>query len=67
MTDKLRPYEESQEATPVEWIESGIACTEKDCPGEMMIRSPVTKHPQLRSLVRAYCGICQWRGWVSET
>jgi hypothetical protein len=63
---KLKAYDQHQKETvpgPEAPLPSGIACTESDCPGEMMIVQPEQKHPEL-PLRRALCGRCGWRGWV---
>lgn len=64
---KLKRYEDNmKQQAPVEvWVTpSGIACTEPKCTGEMMVKTPVEKHPELKDLRRAKCAECGWRGWV---
>ncbi len=63
----LRPYEEVQaERTPVTepLTPTGVACTELECDGEMGWLNPRQGHAQIRTLNRAYCMICGWRGWI---
>lgn len=46
---------------------SGVACTEKDCKGELMIQRPAIYQENRGSrtgLKRAICGVCGWMGWV---
>ena len=50
-----------QEKKPVS---SGVACSEVNCKGEMLIKAPEIKHPEIPTLKRAVCGKCGWRGWV---
>lgn len=63
---KLKKYETHQkEKIPKKkFLESGVACTEKKCKGEMMIGQPEVRHPEYPELRRASCGKCSWRGWV---
>ncbi|KKN84450.1 hypothetical protein LCGC14_0289120 [marine sediment metagenome] len=42
---------------------TGVACTERQCDGEMCWLMPPQKHPQLTELARAVCSECGWRGW----
>ena len=49
---------------PPKPVPSGIACSEKKCPGEMMWREPRVKHPEQPKLARADCAKCGWRGWA---
>ena len=62
---KLKSYKKNQELKTIKEAPrpSGIACTEPDCPGEMMIGQPDVNHPKL-DLKRAKCGVCGWLGWV---
>ena len=61
----LKSYDENQQSKTfvVAPKPSGVACAEKDCPGEMMIVQPEINHPEL-DLKRAVCNICFWKGWV---
>jgi hypothetical protein len=64
---KLKKYEDHQKKVlpePQAPSPSRVACTEKECEGEMMIWQPVKSHPELPQLRRASCGKCGWRGWV---
>ena len=45
-------------------VASDVSCDEKNCKGEMMIGTPEVKHPQLKTVSRAECGNCGWKGWV---
>lgn len=63
----LKDYNEAQkEVTPTQTpiIESGVACGEEKCGGEMMVLDPVKGHPEIPQLKRAHCYYCGWRGWV---
>ena len=73
---KLKPYEEHQKiGQAMDAPEpSGVACTEKKCQGEMMIKVPYQDHYTVgkageagaikSNLRRARCGLCGWWGWV---
>lgn len=64
---KLKKYNENIDVKlpeKKEPISSGVACDEKNCPGEMMIQVPEVWHPQLKELRRAVCSDCGWKGWV---
>ena len=73
---KLKKYHDHQkEKQPARISESsGVACTEINCPGEMMKQVPYEEHYShgrlgetgaIKSgMVRAICNVCGWRGWV---
>ncbi len=62
----LKLYKDNQEEKEVkkEFEGSGVACDEKNCKGEMMVELPIKKHPEFKELRRAFCGKCNWQGWV---
>lgn len=59
----LKKYKANQKTKKQETKSSGVACDEKGCKGEMMIKIPEETHPQL-GLKRAVCNECGWLGWV---
>lgn len=76
MRSRLKTYEDNQSVKTVRQTpeSSGVACTELDCPGEMMIRVPHQGHYSSGNkgepgaikteLLRAICSECGWLGWV---
>ena len=62
MLKKYLDNQKEKEGKPL-FEQSGIACDEKSCTGEMLIPQPVKTHPTL-TLKRVECGKCSWLGWV---
>ena len=63
----MKKYEENQaEKTKLNEAPkpTDVACAEVKCDGEMLWTMPKKQHTELKSLYRAVCGTCGWKGWV---